>query len=73
MDKTITYSYSKVEVEEKDNYLLGTEANYSCSPGFGLSSTQTRTCVDVNNGTVGRFNGNEPTCKRELLNLLAFK
>ncbi len=57
--------------EEEGKYIFGTEATYSCFSGFGLSisSTQTKTCVDDNNGIVGRFGGSEPTCERELLDL----
>ena len=45
-------------------YIYGTVATYSCSPGFGLNSTQCRECVgDGSSGTVGRFNGSEPSCQ----------
>ena len=45
------------------SYILGTVATYSCSPGFGLSSSQDRVCVSVGDSeTVGRFNGSEPSC-----------
>ena len=43
------------------SYILGTVATYSCSPGFGLNSSQSRVCV--NNEAVGRFNGSEPSCE----------
>ena len=45
------------------SYILGTVATYSCSPGFGLNNTQSRVCVGDGNGTVGRFNGSEPSCE----------
>ena len=46
------------------SYILGTVATYSCSPGFGLSSTQSRVCVgDGDSRVVGRFNGSEPSCE----------
>ena len=45
-------------------YILGTVATYSCSPGFGLSSAQSRVCVsDGNSEAVGRFNGSNPSCE----------
>ena len=54
-------SYSKNPTN--GSYILGTVATYSCSPGFGLSSTQSRECVsNGDSGTVGRFNGSEPSC-----------
>ena len=44
-------------------FIYGTVATYSCSPGFSLSSSQSRVCVGDGNGTVGRFNGSEPSCE----------
>ncbi len=53
---------------DNEMYIFGTVATYTCSPGYGLSSTQSRTCITVNGrGTTGRFSGNEPTCDRELM------
>ncbi len=53
---------------QNDNFIFGTVATYTCSPGYGLNSTQSRTCITVNDGrTIGRFNGSEPTCDRELV------
>ncbi len=47
-------------------YIFGTVATCTCSPGYGLSSTQSRTCTTVNGGgTIGRFSGSEPSCDRE--------
>ena len=54
-------SYSSTATNEL--YIFGTVATYSCSPGFGLSSTQSRVCVGHGSSeTVGRFNGSDPTC-----------
>ena len=59
-------------------YIHGTVATYSCSPGFGLSSTQSRVCVgDGDSKVVGRFNGSEPLCEgkdtdRQVLHLVVF-
>ena len=56
----ITYSNTEIN----GMYILGTVATYSCSPGFGLSSTQSRVCVDDGSSeTVGRFNGEKPSCE----------
>ena len=45
------------------SYILGTVATYSCTHGFGLSSSQSRVCVDDGSSeAVGRFNGSEPSC-----------
>ena len=56
----ITYSRNPTN----GSYILGTVTTYSCSPGFGLSSTQSRVCVgDGSSETVGRFNGSEPSCE----------
>ncbi len=55
---------------DNEMYIFGTVATYTCSPGYGLSSTQSRTCTTstVNGrGITGRFSGNEPTCDRELM------
>ncbi len=53
---------------DDDKYIFGTVATYTCSPGYSLSSTQSRTCItDNGGGTIGRFSGNEPTCDRELI------
>ncbi len=39
-------------------YIFGTVATYTCSPGYGLSNTESRTCITVNGGggTIGRLN-----------------
>ena len=48
-------------------YIFGTVATYTCTPGYGLSSTRNRTCIaDNNRGAIGRFSGSEATCEREL-------
>ncbi len=53
---------------DNEMYIFGTVATYTCSPGYGLSSTQSRTCTTVNGReTTGRFSGNEPTCDSELM------
>ncbi|XP_064386538.1 sushi, von Willebrand factor type A, EGF and pentraxin domain-containing protein 1-like isoform X2 [Halichondria panicea] len=43
---------------EKGSYVFGTVATFSCSPGFGLDGTSTRTC-DTEQGT---FSGTTPSC-----------
>ena len=50
-------------IKRNEMFIYGTVATYSCSPGFSLSSTQSRVCVGDGNGTVGRFNGSEPSCE----------
>ncbi len=53
-DATVSYS-SPVE---DDSYVYGTVATFSCSPGFSLNGTSTRTC-----GTEqGTFSGTTPSC-----------
>ena len=45
-------------------FVLATVATYSCEPGYGLSSTDTRTCVDESGETdpVGTWDGDASTC-----------
>ncbi|XP_064407236.1 sushi, von Willebrand factor type A, EGF and pentraxin domain-containing protein 1-like isoform X2 [Halichondria panicea] len=45
-------------------FTLATVATYNCEPGYGLNSTDTRTCVDLSGETdpVGTWNGDAPTC-----------
>ena len=45
-------------------FVLATVAIYSCEPGYGLSNTVTRTCVDESDETdpVGTWDGDAPTC-----------
>ncbi len=45
-------------------FMLATVATYSCEPGYALSSTDTRTCVDESGETnpVGTWDGDAPTC-----------
>ncbi len=53
---------------QNDKYIFGTMATYTCSTGYGLSSTGNRSCVtDNGGGTIGRFSGREPSCDRELV------
>ena len=54
-------SYSSPE--EDGSYVFGTVATFSCSPGFGLSTLETRTCTRTND--VGTFSGSSPTCDGE--------
>ena len=57
---TIHYSTT----ETNGLYIYGTVATYSCSPGYGLSSTRTRMCVgDGSSETVGKFSGEKPSCE----------
>ena len=54
-------------------YIYGTVATYSCPPGFGLNSNQTRVCTgDGSSEVVGRFNGSEPTCEGKDTNRFQF-
>ena len=57
---------------DDDKYIFGTVATYTCSHGYGLSSTESRTCITDNGGggAIGRFSGNEPNCDRELILLI---
>ena len=56
----ISFSNTK----RNEMFIYGTVATYSCSPGFSLSSSQSRVCVgDGSSETVGRFNGSEPSCE----------
>ncbi len=57
----VSYS-SPVEV---GSYVFGTMATFSCSPGFGLSTLDTRTCTGTNDADIGTFNGLSPTCDGE--------
>ncbi len=61
----VTYSN---EIQNR-TFMFGTVATYTCSPGYGLSSTDNRTCMTADNGgeTIGRFDGSEPSCDRELV------
>ena len=43
---------------ENGSYVFGTVATFSCSPGFGLDGTSTRTC-ETEQGT---FSGTTPSC-----------
>ncbi len=45
-------------------FVLNTVATYSCEPGYGLNSADTRTCVDesLQTNPVGTWNGDAPTC-----------
>ncbi len=45
-------------------FVLDTMATYSCEPGYGLNSTNTRTCVDesLQANPVGTWDGEAPTC-----------
>ena len=64
-------SYSNTATNEL--YIFGTVATYSCSHGFGLSSTQSRVCVgNGTSGTVGMFNGSKPTCEGKQQSLICF-
>ena len=49
-------------------FTLATMATYNCEPGYGLNSTDTRTCVDLSGETdpVGTWNGDAPTCSGSL-------
>ncbi len=48
------------------DYSLSTVATYSCNLDFVLTGgNETRTCVDVGDGSGGRFDGQEPTCERK--------
>ncbi len=53
-------------------FILDTMAIYSCEPGYELSSTVTRTCVDLSDKTnpVGTWNGDAPTCSGGLIIIL---
>ena len=46
-------------------YGLGSVATYSCDPGYGLVGQTTRTCEDINGGTVttGTWSGTAPHCQ----------
>ena len=50
---------------EGGSYVFGTVATFSCSPGFGLSTIETRTCTETNDAEIGTFNGLSPTCDGE--------
>ncbi len=50
---------------EGGGYVFGTVATFSCSPGFGLSTLETRTCTGTNDAEMGTFNGLNPTCDGE--------
>ncbi len=47
---------------ENGSYVFGTVATFSCSPGFGLSSLEPRTCTGENDPDMGTFSGSDPTC-----------
>ena len=47
------------------NFDFGTEASFSCSPGFSLIGNVIRLCVGDGSSSVGMFEGDSPTCKRE--------
>ncbi|XP_064386053.1 sushi, von Willebrand factor type A, EGF and pentraxin domain-containing protein 1-like [Halichondria panicea] len=49
---------------QNEKYIFGTLVTYICSPGYGLSSTQNRTCITDGGRTIGIFNGSDPTCDR---------
>ncbi len=51
---------------ENGSYIFGTVATFSCSPGFGLSILEPRTCTGENDGAkMGTFSGSDPTCDGE--------
>ncbi len=53
---------------QNGKFIFGTVATYTCSPSYGLSSTMSQTCItDNGGGTIGIFNGSEPTCDGELI------
>ncbi len=56
-------------------FVLNTVATYSCEPGYGLNSTDIRTCVDESGETdpVGTWNGDAPTCSGQLILILKLK
>ena len=58
-------SYSSPE--EGGGYVFGTVATFSCSPGFGLSTLETRTCAGENDVEIGTFSGSSPTCYGEIV------
>ena len=45
-------------------YDHGVIATYSCQVGYSLSGDVMRTCRE-HNGTMGAWNGTEPSCERE--------
>ena len=50
---------------EGGSYVYGTVATFSCSPGFGLNTLETRTCTGTKNAEIGTFSGLSPTCDGE--------
>ncbi len=50
---------------EGGSYVIGTVATFSCSPGFALSTRETRTCTGPNDTEIGTFSGSSPTCDGE--------
>ena len=50
---------------ENGSYVFGTVATFSCSPGFGLSTLETRTCAGEDDAEMGTFSGLSPTCDGE--------
>ena len=52
---------------ENSSYVFGTVATFSCSPSFGLSTLETRTCTGTNDAEIGTFNGSSPTCDGEIV------
>ena len=50
---------------EGGSYVFGTVATFSCSPGFGLSTLETRTCTGPKSAEIGTFSGSSPTCDGE--------
>ncbi len=53
---------------ENSSYVFGTVAAFSCSPGFGLSTLETKTCTGTNDAEIGTFSGGlSPTCDGEFI------
>ena len=55
--------YSAAGNNNSATHYLGTIATYRCSFGFGLNGTLRRVCVGNGDGTMGMFNGSDPTCE----------
>ncbi len=56
-----------VSIEAGPNSLsggLGSVATYTCDPGYALAGQRTRTCEDINGGsvTMGTWSGTQPSC-----------
>ncbi len=51
-------------------YDVGTEATYSCNPGYELvinPGSEMRSCEDAGDGSGATFSGQAPTCERKIL------